>query len=79
MIDLDKSRINAAAAAQQQAQVQALVLQADCPITAVDAVVWSDNRTALAQTDADGIFACRTDGTKLAGARCRPTSSPAGP
>ncbi len=72
MVDLDKARINAVAnggkkqaQSQAQAQVRALVLKADCPITAVDAVVWSDSATALAQTDADGIFACRTDGTKL--------------
>ncbi|GAA2404432.1 hypothetical protein Cme02nite_68540 [Catellatospora methionotrophica] len=65
ILDLDKSRINAASAGKKQTQVEALVLQADCPITAVDAVVWSDARTALAQTDAHGIFACRTDGTKL--------------
>lgn len=68
MIDLDKARIQAAANSdkkQAQAQLPALVLRADCPITAVEAVVWSDSRTALAQTDADGIFACRNDGTKL--------------
>ncbi|GIF97262.1 hypothetical protein [Catellatospora citrea] len=66
MIDLDKSRINAAAGKEKkQTQVEALVLQADCPIAAVEAVVWADERTVLAQTDADGIFACRNDGTKL--------------
>ncbi|WP_376809831.1 hypothetical protein [Catellatospora aurea] len=72
MIDLDRARIDAAAnsdkkqpEAQAQAQVQALVLRADCPITAVDAVVWSGNTTVVTQTEGGGIFACKSDGTKL--------------
>jgi hypothetical protein len=64
MIDLAAARTAATAGAGKQ-QDRALELKADCPIEAVEALVWSDNQTALAQTTADGIVACRTDGTKL--------------
>ena len=52
MIDLDKSRINAAASSdKKQAQVEALVLGRTARSPRWTPSVWSDDRTALAQTD----------------------------
>lgn len=63
MIDLQRAREGSVADPSQQPVD--LSAAASCPIETTQPLVWSDSATALAQTAAEGILACRVDGTKL--------------